>query len=192
MTVAPPDLPSGPVTFLFTDVEGSTRILEALGFEATVVFDAHDRILRRVFAAHGGIEMRTQGDSFFVVFERARAAVAAAIAAQGALEGYPWPDEGVVRVRIGMHTGEAPVGESGYVGLAVHTAARITAAARGGQVLLSDTTRAAMGGDPPPFVTLDDLGLVELKDIAEPQRLFEVRHPVLEPAEREQTGAMAG
>ena len=185
------DLPGGEVTFLFTDIEGSTRILERLGFDATIVFDAHDRILRRAFAAHGGIELRTAGDSFFVAFEHASDALAAALEAQRALAAYPWPDDGIVNVRIGMHTGHAAVGESGYIGLAVHAAARICASACGGQILLSDSTLAAL--DRPVFAaTFVDLGDVELRDIAVPHRLYELEHPSLVRLEPESDDAMAG
>src|ERR687886_1878324 len=131
-----PALPSGTVTLLFTDIEGSTRLLQALGGEryAAVLAD-HQRLLRVAFQQHGGREVDTQGDSFFVAFSRAGDAVQAAVAAQRALAAHPWPEGGAVRVRMGLHTGE-PTGTGGrYVGLAVHRAARVGAAGHGGQVL---------------------------------------------------------
>ncbi len=127
-------LPTGTVTFLFTDIEGSTRLLHDLGEGYADLLAEHHRLLRSVWSSHSGIEIDTQGDAFFVVFERASDAVAAAGAAQDALE----PTG--LRVRIGLHTGEPMLTETGYVGMDVHRAARITAAGHGGQVLLSQTT----------------------------------------------------
>src|SRR5919198_2042097 len=132
------ELPAGTVTFLFSDIEGSTRLLKRLGRERyRELLAAHDRVLRSAFAEHGGVEVDRQGDSFFAVFRSADAAVAAAAQVQRALVAEPWPEGATVRVRIGVHTGEAAVGEDGYVGFAVHQAARIGAAAHGGQILLS-------------------------------------------------------
>jgi class 3 adenylate cyclase len=128
-------LPSGTVTFLFTDIEGSTRLLHELGERYADVLAEHRRVLREAFSRHGGVEVDTQGDAFFVAFARAGDAVAAAGEAQDALA------TGPVRVRIGVHTGEPVVTEEGYVGTDVHRAARIMGAGHGGQVLLSETTR---------------------------------------------------
>src|SRR5919109_5009876 len=128
-------LPAGTVTFLFTDIEGSTRLLHELGDSYAEALAEHRRILREAFRCHGGIEVDTQGDAFFVAFARAKDALAAARQAQHALT------EGPVRVRIGLHTGEPVVTDEGYVGIDVHRAARIAAAAHGGQIVLSETTR---------------------------------------------------
>src|SRR5204862_2740463 len=131
-------LPGGTVTLLFSDIEGSTRLLHALGSERYAdALAAHQRLLRAAFQAHGGREVDTQGDAFFVAFPRAVDAVQAAVEAQRALAAHPWPEGAGVRVRMGLHTGEpTPTGER-YVGLAVHRAARVGSAGHGGQVLLS-------------------------------------------------------
>ena len=171
--------PTGTVTFLFSDIEGSTRLLQRLGALYGQALAEHQRLLREAFAAHGGHEIDTQGDSFFVAFRRAKNAVAAAIDGQRALAEYEWPDGAELRVRMGIHTGEPAENEERYVGLGVHRAARIGAAAVGGQVLTSETTRSLLRDDPLPEVTLRDLGAVRLKDITEPERLFEVNAPGL-------------
>ena len=136
-----PELHGGTVTFLFTDIEGSTRLLKELGGGYAEVLGEHQRILRAAFAAHGGQEVDTQGDSFFVAFRTANDAVAAAVDAQRDLEAHSWPEGGRVMVRMGLHTGEPKVGGERYVGIGVHRAARIGAAGHGGQVLLSSTTK---------------------------------------------------
>jgi class 3 adenylate cyclase len=157
--------PTGTVTFLFTDIEGSTRLLQELGSDyATVVAD-HRRILREAFGSAEGREVDTQGDAFFYSFRRARDAVAAAVAGQRALEAHTWPGRAAVRVRMGLHTGEPAVGDEGYIGLDVVRAARICSAGHGGQVLLSETTRALVGGDLPEGVSIRDLGEQKLKDV---------------------------
>jgi YVTN family beta-propeller protein len=168
------ELPSGTVTFLFTDVEGSTRLLKQLRDEYGLVLAEHRRILRAAFSEHGGREMDTQGDAFFVVFARARDAVAAAVAAQRALEAHPWPAGAVCRVRMGLHTGEPSVGDEGYHGMGVHRGARICAAGHGGQILLSNTTRELTEDELPPGVALRDLGEQHLKDIDRPERLYQL------------------
>ena len=168
------ELPSGTVTFLFTDIEGSTRLLKALREHYLQVRAEHERIMRAAFAEAGGQEVDTQGDAFFVAFRRARDAVAGAVAAQRALARNPWPDGAVVRVRMGIHTGEPTVGQDRYVGLGVHRAARICSAAHGGQVLLSDTTRGLVEDDLPTEVGIRDLGEHALKDIDRPERLFQL------------------
>lgn len=132
------ELPSGTVTFLFTDMEGSTRLLKKLGGRYSEILAEHHRILREAFAAHGGHEVDNQGESFFVAFRRAKDAVAAAVDIQRDLAAHDWPDGVAVNVRMGLHTGEPQVGEQRYVGLGVHKAARIGAAGHGGQVLLAD------------------------------------------------------
>jgi RimJ/RimL family protein N-acetyltransferase/class 3 adenylate cyclase len=157
--------PGGTVTFLFTDIEGSTRLLQELGDEYRQVVADHRRILRDVFQKAGGHEVDTQGDAFFYSFTRAREAVTAAVDGQRALAGHTWPGGAEVRVRMGLHTGEPTVGEEGYVGMDVVRAARICSAGHGGQILASETTRALVGNDLPDGVSVRDLGEQHLKDI---------------------------
>ncbi len=168
------ELPSGTVTFLFTDVEGSTSLLKRLGKEYGRVLEEHQRILRAAFAAHGGHEVDTQGDSFFVAFRRAKDAVAAAADAQRDLAAHAWPDGVQLLVRMGLHTGEPQVGEQRYVGIGVHKAARIGAAGHGGQVLLSRTTRELVEDELPTGVTIRDLGERRLKDLDRTERLSQL------------------
>src|SRR5690348_14106580 len=159
-------LPGGTVTFVFTDIEGSTRLLQELGDEAYGrVSGDHRRLVREAFAAHGGTEIDTQGDAFFFSFTRARDAVTAAVGAQRALRDHEWPDGSEVSVRMGLHTGEPHVGEEGYLGLDVVRAARISAAGHGGQILISETTRALLGNQLPDGVAVHDLGQQHLKDV---------------------------
>jgi YVTN family beta-propeller protein len=169
-----PELHGGTVTFLFTDIEGSTRLLKQLGGGYAEVLGEHQRILRAAFAAHGGQEVDTQGDSFFVAFRTAKDAVAAAVDAQRDLEAHNWPEGAPVRVRMGMHTGEPRVGGERYVGIGVNRAARIGAAGHGGQVLLSSTTKELAEEDLPPGVTIRDLGERRLKDLDQRQRLYQL------------------
>jgi class 3 adenylate cyclase/ABC-type branched-subunit amino acid transport system substrate-binding protein len=168
------ELPTGTVTFLFTDIEGSTALLKQLGDEYANVLDDQRRLLREAFAAQGGREIDTQGDSFFFVFARAKNAIVAAIDAQRALVAHEWPEGAVVRVRMGLHSGEPLVGEDRYVGIGVNRAARVGAVAHGGQVLVSDVTRALVEDDLPAGVFLRDLGLWQLKDIDRPERVSQV------------------
>jgi class 3 adenylate cyclase len=158
-------LPGGTVTFLFTDIEGSTRLLQELGDGYGQVVADHRRLLREVFQAAGGNEVDTQGDAFFYSFPRARDAVRSAVDGQRALAGHEWPGGAQVLVRMGLHTGEPTVGDEGYVGLDVVRAARICSAGHGGQILLSETTRALLGNDLPERVSVRDLGQAHLKDI---------------------------
>ena len=159
-------LPGGTVTFVFTDIEGSTRLLQELGDEEFGrVSGEHRRIVRETFGARGGTEIDTQGDAFFFSFPRARDAVAAAVEAQRALHDHDWPGRRELLVRMGLHTGEPHVGEEGYLGLDVVRAARISAAGHGGQILLSETTRALIGNQLPEGVAVHDLGEQHLKDI---------------------------
>jgi class 3 adenylate cyclase len=159
-------LPGGTVTFVFTDIEGSTRLLQELGDETYgQVSGDHRRLVRETFGARGGTEIDTQGDAFFFSFPRARDAVAAAVDAQRSLHDHEWPDGQEVRVRMGLHTGEPHVGEEGYLGLDVVRAARISAAGHGGQILLSETTRALLGNQLPEGVGVHDLGQQHLKDV---------------------------
>jgi class 3 adenylate cyclase len=158
-------IPSGTVTFVFTDIEGSTRLLQELGDGYAEVAREHRRIVRDAFTARGGTEVDTQGDAFFFSFPRARDAVAAAVDAQRALAEHEWPQEKEVRVRMGLHTGEPHVGDEGYLGLDVVRAARISAAGHGGQILISETTRALLGNNLPDGAVVHDLGETSLKDI---------------------------
>jgi Adenylate cyclase, family 3 (some proteins contain HAMP domain) len=154
------DLPAGTVTFLFTDIEGSTRLLHELGDAYAEALAEHRCALRDAFQRHGGVEVDTQGDAFFVAFASATDALAAAGDAQSAL------GEGPIRVRMGVHTGEPLVTEEGYVGLDVHPAARIAAVGHGGQVLVSQATRELVGPD-----GLLDLGEHRLKDLTAAERI---------------------
>src|SRR3954469_24508439 len=157
-----PDLPRGTVTFLFTDVEASTRLLAEHGDAYADLLAEHRRLLRDAFTAHGGVEVDTQGDAFFVAFARASDAAAAAAAGQRALGPTP------VHVRMGLHTGEPQVTEEGYVGMDVHRGARIAAVGHGGQVLVSEQTARLLDGSP-----LRDLGTHRLKDVGE-ARIFQL------------------
>src|ERR671936_2937929 len=168
-------LPTGTVTFLFTDIEGSTQLLKRLGRDRySEVLATHNRLLRSVFADRNGLEIDTKGDSFFVVFRSAAAAGEAAGAAQRALADQEWPEGVEVRVRMGLHTGEASDGSDGYVGFAVHQAARIGDAGHGGQVLLSSTTANLVRHDLAEGLELRDLGDCTLPDFDRPERLFQL------------------
>jgi len=156
------ELPTGTITFLFTDVEGSTRLLREHGERYGALLAEHRRVLRGVFARYEGVEVDTEGDAFFVAFASARKALAAAREAQQLL------DDGPLRVRMGLHTGEAQRSDEGYVGLDVHRAARIAAVGHGGQVLVSAATSALVE------VELSDLGAHRLKDLSAPERLYQL------------------
>lgn len=166
-------LPGGTVTFVFTDIEGSTRLLQQLGDAFAELARDHRRIVREAFGARGGTEIDTQGDSFFFSFPRARDAVAGAVDAQRALRDHAWPEGAEVRVRMGLHTGEPQVGEEGYLGLDVVRAARISAAGHGGQILVSETTRALLGNQLPEGAAVHDLGAQNLKDIQH-EHIYEI------------------
>jgi class 3 adenylate cyclase len=167
-------LPSGTVTFVFSDIEGSTTLLKALGDRYGDVLAAHRRLMRECFTSRGGVEIDTQGDAFFFAFPRARDAVSSAVEAQRLHASYAWPDGRQVRVRMGLHTGEPAVGSEGYLGIDVVRAARLCTVGRGGQVILSETTRALVGSALPEGVSVHTLGERTLKDIDEPERLFEL------------------
>jgi class 3 adenylate cyclase/streptogramin lyase len=167
------ELPTGTVTFLFTDIEGSTRLLKQFGAVYGELLAEHQRILRDAAATHGGREIDTQGDSFFFAFPRAKAALGAAVAAQRALADHDWPENGQIRVRMALHTGEPLVGEERYVGIGVHRAARIGVIGHGGQVLLSNATRELVE-DGMGDVSVRELGSYRLKDIDRPERLFQL------------------
>src|SRR4029450_562912 len=176
-------LPSGTVTFVFTDIEGSTALLKRLGDRYNEVLSGHRRIVRETFSASDGVELETQGDAFFYVFARARDAVAAAVDAQRLHATSAWPDDVDVRVRIGLHTGEPAVHEEGYVGLDVVRAARICTVGRGGHILLSETTKALVGSTLPDGVSVFPLGERHLRGIDEPERVYELEIAGLEAAE---------
>jgi predicted ATPase/class 3 adenylate cyclase len=173
------DLPTGTVTFLFTDIEGSTRLVQRLGPHYSEVFERHCGILRTAIREAGGRELGTEGDSFFVVFESAPAAVAGAVAAQRALASYEWPQGEQVRVRMGLHTGEGTLGGDNYIGIDVNRAARITGAAHGGQVLLSSATRELVDRAFGDGLGVRDLGEHRLRDLAKPEHLFQLVIPGL-------------
>jgi class 3 adenylate cyclase len=163
MTPVGRDLPSGTVTFLFTDVDGSTKLLHELGDSYADLLGEHRRVLRDAFARHGRVEVDTQGDAFFVAFGRANDALAAAGDAQEGLS------SGRLGVRMGLHTGEPLLTDEGYVGIDVHRAARIAASGHGGQILVSQSTRDLVGED-----RLRDLGTHRLKDLTAPERIYQL------------------
>jgi YVTN family beta-propeller protein len=167
-------LPSGAVTFLFTDIEGSTRLVKQLRDRYPAVLADHQRLLRAAFGAHGGHEIDTQGDSFFVAFANAREALLAAIDGQLSLASHAWPEGADVKVRMGLHTGQAVATEGRYTGLAVHRAARIGAAGHGGQILVSQATQTLLEDEEEDLnVSLRDLGEQRLKDLDRPVRLYQ-------------------
>lgn len=175
-------LPSGTLTLFFSDIEGSTQLLQQLGAAYDQLLQEHHRLMREAIASCNGHEVNTQGDSFFAVFEKAQDAVEAATKAQRLLYEYSqdglWPQhqgENVsVRVRIGLHTGEPSRFQNDYAGLDVHRAARLMSAGHGGQVLLSQTTRELVENQLPQGVRLYDLGEHRLKDLAQPLRLAQL------------------
>jgi predicted ATPase/class 3 adenylate cyclase len=168
------NLPRGTVTFLFTDIENSTRLMQEIGDRYPAAQTAHHEILRAAFQSNDGHELRTEGDSFFCVFASAIDACTAAAAAQRSLTGHGWEDGQALRVRMGLHTGEAPLVGNEYIGLDVHHAARIASAAHGGQVLISQTTQGLVEGNLKPDLRLRDLGRHRLKDLAQPEQLYQL------------------
>ncbi|MGE5849259.1 MAG: tetratricopeptide repeat protein, partial [Candidatus Methylomirabilota bacterium] len=170
---------AGTLTFLFTDIEGSTRLLQELGDQYANSLMEQRRILRAAFTEWGGREVDTAGDSFFVAFDRARDAVAAAVTAQRGLAQHSWPGGRTFRVRMGLHTGEPTVSAGTYVGLDVHRVARICAAGHGGQILVSQTTCELVQHSLPEGVSLRDLGRHQLKDLPETEHLYQVIVPSL-------------
>ena len=167
-------LPTGTITLLFTDIEGSTQLLEQLGERYTDVLVEYRTLLCAAFHTYNGHEIDTQGDAFFVAFARATDAVSAAVAAQHALTAHLWPEGVPVRVRMGLHTGEPLLSSAGYVGLDVHYAARIMSAGHGGQVLLSQSTRDLVEHGLPADVSLRDVGAHRLKDLQRKSHLFQL------------------
>jgi predicted ATPase/class 3 adenylate cyclase len=168
------DLPTGTVTFLFTDIEGSTGLLQTLGDRYPAVLDEHAAIIRRALADGGGLEVSTHGDAFFVVFASPAGAIRAAVAAQRGLAAKDWSPGPPVRVRMGVHTGEGVLGGDDYAGIDVHRAARIADAAHGGQVLVSDATRGLVQRALPAGASLRELGAHRLRGIAEPEPLHQL------------------
>jgi predicted ATPase/class 3 adenylate cyclase len=173
-TQAPRDLPTGTVTFMRTDVEGSMRLVRALGPAWDAVNGTHMGLVRRAIDEHGGTVVRTEGDAIFAVFPEARSGVAAAVAAQRAIGGHTWPDGAVVRVRIGLHSGEAYLAGDDYGGFEVNRAARIAASGHGGQIVVSETTRALVEDGLPEGLTLRDLGRHALRDLPRPEPIHQV------------------
>jgi predicted ATPase/class 3 adenylate cyclase len=167
-------LPTGTVTFLFTDIEGSTRLLRELGPDYSPAQTAHMQIMRDAIAAGGGKEIRTEGDAFFAVFPSAKGAVAASVQAQRGMNDRGWSHGRPLRVRMGMHTGEGILGGDDYLGIDVNRAARIAAVGHGGQVLLSESTRAVVINDLPNGVSVRDLGAHRLKDFPDASRLYDL------------------
>src|SRR5437763_10520733 len=167
-------LPMGTVTLLFTDMEGSTRLLQQVGERYTDLLEEYRQLLRAAFQRWNVNVVYTQGYPFVAAFARATDAVSGAVAAQRALASHFWPEGAVVRVRMGLHTGEPTLSSQGYTGLDVHLAARIMSAGHGGQVLLSQTTRALVEHDLPEGVSLRDLGAHRLKDLQHPSHLYQL------------------
>ena len=167
-------LPTGTVTFLFTDIEGSTRLLQELGPDYSPVQTDHMQIMRDAISAGGGVEIRTEGDAFFAVFSSVKGAVAVAVQAQRAINDHDWSHGRPLRVRMGLHTGEGILGGDDYLGIDVNRAARIAAAGHGGQVLLSESTRAVVINDLPNGVSIRELGAHRLKDFPDATRLYDL------------------
>ena len=174
-----PGLPTGTVTFLFTDIEGSTKLVARLGDAAFgELLDQEGRVVLEATAAEGGVPFGSEGDAHFVAFASAAAAIRGAVAAQRALMTHPWPEDAPIVVRMGVHSGEVLLVEGDYRGYEVHRAARVASAANGGQVLVSGPARA-LAGDPGDGIALRDLGEHALKDVTNPERLYQVEAPGL-------------
>ncbi len=172
-------LPTGIITYLFTDIEGSTRMVQRLGTEFDEVLAEHNHIMREAIAAHDGVEVKTEGDSFFAVFQSPLACVNATVTAQRQLHNTSWREGGQVLVRMGAHTGEARMGGDDYIGIEVNRAARISGIAHGGQVIISYTTRSLIDNRLPADIELRDLGAHRLKDFDDPERVYQVVTPGL-------------
>ena len=168
-------LPEGTVTFVFTDIEGSTRLLRQLGDRYADVLEIHHALVTAALTGAGGVLFGSRGDALFAVFDDAAAAIAGALEAQRALRSHPW-DGHDVWVRMGIHTGEVVLRGGNYVGLTLHRVARICAAARGGQMVVSGATASEVAGALPVGARLIDRGLHRLKDLPGPDRLFELTH----------------
>jgi class 3 adenylate cyclase len=172
MSIAPPELPTGTVTFLLTDIEGSTELLRRLGEHWPRVVGEHKRLLREAVGGAGGREVDSRGEEVFFAFRRAQDALEAAVAAQRSLASHSWPDGAAVHVRMGIHTGEPALGDDGgYLGIDVHRTARICAAGHGGQVLVSEATRALALDTGVHFV---DLGEYQFRGFARAERVYQL------------------
>jgi len=170
----PRTLPTGHVTFLMSDIEGSTALLARLGeVYAGLLADAR-RLHRTAIRRGGGREVDARADEYLAVFKQAPDALEAAIGIQRALRDHGWPDDAAIRVRIGLHSGRPTLTDAGYVGLAVHTVARVATLGHGGQILVSHATVRALGAEPPPEMNLLDLGPVRLRGLPEPERLYQL------------------
>jgi class 3 adenylate cyclase len=167
-------LPTGLLTFLLTDIQDSTSLLERLGERYAVVRDDVQGIIRRAVLAAGGREVDARADEFFAVFERATSAIEAAVAIQRVLGGRTWPDGHECRVRVGIHSGRPKLIDSGYVGLSVHTAARVSSAAHGGQIVVSGEAKRAIEGAVPAGIRLRALGRHRLRGLTRPEALFQI------------------
>ena len=166
------ELPTGTVTFLFSDIEGSTRLLQLLGERFSALLEGHRSVIRSAVAECAGVEIGTEGDSFFVVFRTPADALRAAVSMQRRLAAHDWPDGAAVRVRIGVHTGEGVLGPGGYFGIDVNRAARISDAAHGGQIIVSESTHALCEHSLPEGTAFEDLGRHRLKDILHLEHLY--------------------
>lgn len=169
-----PSLPTGTVTFLFTDIEGSTQLLHQLGADYASVLNDQKQLLRSAFAALDGFEIDNQGDSFFYAFANAPDAIAAAVSAQRALNAHSWMQDVRVRVRMGLHTGAPLVSSGRYIGVDVHRAARVGSACHGGQIILTQETYDAARSNLPNGVSVRDLGAIRLKDLKQPEHVYQV------------------
>lgn len=174
------DLPTGTVTFMFTDIEGSTHLVQALGDRFAEILKIHDEIVRAAIAAHSGVVIRTAGDSFFAVFQSAPDSVNASITIQHGLASVPWPTDDAIRVRIGLHAGIGNLGGDDYVGLDVHRAARVSDSGHGGQIIISEPTALLAERHLPAGFSLMDLGKHRLKDLSDPETLFQLEGPHLD------------
>lgn len=177
MRSAETGLPKGTVTFVFTDIESSTRLIQSLGDRYPMILTDHRGLIREAISHRGGIEVSTEGDSFFIVFRSAHDAISAVAEIQRSIAGHDWPADGQVKVRIGVHTGEGLVEGDDYIGLDVHRASRIADAGYGDQVVLSESTAAALGRTLPDGLELVDLGKHRLKDLTEPETLYQLGIP---------------
>ena len=167
-------LPTGTVTFVFTDIEGSTQLLQQAPEEFPTLLEKHHRLIREGFSTYGGHEVDNSGDGFFYVFDKPEQAVLAATCAQRALSKHPWDPGRIIRVRMGIHTGVAQLSENTYIGLDVHKTARIMAAAYGGQVLLSQTIAMLLKDQTFEGITVFALGEFMLKDLQQPEVLYQL------------------
>ena len=173
-------LPSGDVTFVFSDIEGSTRLLKRLGDRYDAIHERHAELLRHAWRSHDGHEVHTEGDSFFVAFTNPADAIAACAEGQRLLSAEPWPDDGVVRVRMGIHSGLASPRNGDYLAVAVNRAKRVSDAAHGGQVLVAEESAVVV--EDAPDVSLVPAGRFRVRDFDNPVQLFQLRAPFVDPS----------